>query len=142
MLNHFIYCTNLLTGTKPQNESIMNLLTKNLANKKSIIYEDDEDRYLKPAPNSHRQLQNLKEPPKQAYTEPPQSQRFLSNDNDMRLEDIGSPLGFVPFMRTDEFLNPAHAASPIPPSREASAVKNEREKARNVFNLCEITLKN
>ena len=120
-------------GTKPQTESIMNLLTKNLANKNSIIYEDDEDRYLKPAPNSHRQLQHIKEPPKQTYNEQPQSQRFLSNENDLRLEDIGgSPLGFVPFMRTDEFLNPAHAASPIPPSREASAVKNEREKARNV----------
>jgi len=107
-----------------QGESILNLLTKkNLSN--NVIYEDDEDRYLRPVDNSERGRN--------------QGQmgvsRFSRTEReDMRVEDMGgSPMGFVPFMRTDEFLDPAHAASPVPPSRESSAIKQDREKARQAY---------
>ena len=87
-------------------ESILNLLTKNLA--ANTIYEEDEDLY-----NSRQKNK---------------TNRILSNLDD----GDNSNFGFVPFMRTNEFLDPAHAASPVPPSRESSAVKKEREKARQV----------
>lgn len=96
----------------------MNLLNKNLT--KNVIYEDDEDKYLKPSRNQNRELND--------------HLRSSRDQNDMRVEDLGgSPLGFVPFMRTDEFLDPAHAGSPIPPSRESSAIKQERDKARKAY---------
>ena len=115
-------------GVKPQNESIMNLLTKNLS--KNIIYEDDEDKYLKAAPQMDSQRNRKPQQPNKY-----DSQMMMSNRNEssLRIEDVGSPVGFVPFMRTNEFLDPAHAASPIPPSRESSAIKHDREKARKVL---------
>lgn len=132
------------SSTQQQNgESIMNLLNKNLTN--NVIYEDEEDRYMRHGPtnapltdynnrggqSNHNHGKQIRE-----FDQPPTS-RYSRTDNDMRIEDIGSPLGFVPFMRTDEFLDPAHAASPVPPSRETSAIKNDREKARNVsFVVC------
>ena len=110
---------------KPQGESIMNLLTKNISN--NVIYEDDEDRYLKP----REPQRNIN---KQSYDfEPVATARFSRNDHDLRVDDMGSPVGFVPFMRTNEFLDPAHAGSPVPPSRESSAVKQDREKARRAY---------
>ena len=94
------------------------------------IYEEDEDLYvnrnnLKHQNQNQNQNQNQKgsikgfQPPKRMYLE----------------EDVSGSVnngGFVPFMRTNEFLDPAHAASPVPPSRESSAVKRDREKARQV----------
>ena len=116
-------------GVKPQNESIMNLLTKNLS--KNIIYEDDEDKYLKaPPPMDSQRNRKTHQPNKYDSQMMMMSNR---NESSLRIEDVGSPVGFVPFMRTNEFLDPAHAASPIPPSRESSAIKHDREKARKVF---------
>jgi hypothetical protein len=93
-------------GLNKGQESILNLLTKNLAS--NTIYEEDEDLY-----NSRQKKK---------------SNKILSNLDD----GDNSNFGFVPFMRTNEFLDPVHAASPVPPSRESSAVKREREKARQV----------
>ena len=116
------------SSSQQNGESIMNLLNKNLKN--NTIYEDEEDRSVSHGPtNDYRGTQNHKQI--RDFDQAPAS-RYSRADNDMRIEDIGSPLGFVPFMRTDEFLDPAHAASPIPPSRETSAIKQEREKARSV----------
>ncbi len=110
-------------NSKPsQGESILNLLTKkNLSN--NVIYEDDEDTYLRPAQSINQGGRNLG------------ASRFSRNErDDLRVEDMGgSPMGFVPFMRTDEFLDPAHAGSPVPPSRESSAMKQDREKARQAY---------
>jgi hypothetical protein len=99
-------------NSKPQTESIMNLLTKNLA--ANPIYEEDEDMFLnkeaKPNENYDLQLRN----------------GSLSSFGD------NSNRGFVPFMRTNEVLDPVHAGSPVPPSRESSAIKQNRDKARQV----------
>lgn len=92
---------------KTQNESIMNLLNK----KKTLedpIYEEDEDLYL----NNNLNLKN----------------------QDLVNIDENYSQGYVPFMRTNEILDPIHACSPVPPSRESSATKRDREKARQVSN--------
>ncbi|CAF0907856.1 unnamed protein product [Brachionus calyciflorus] len=98
-------------SNKQQTESIMNLLTKNLAS--NPIYEEDEDMFLKetkPKGNYDLQLKNSS---------------FSSFGDSNR--------GFVPFMRTNEVLDPVHAGSPVPPSRESSAIKRDREKARQAY---------
>jgi hypothetical protein len=120
---------NLQTTNKPyqqqhQQESIMNLLTRNLAN--NPIYEEEEDAYL----NAQRKLKHSTQANKQQ-----QQAKVLANLHSSSMEDLSIKNGFVPFMRTDEFLNPAHATSPVPPSRESSAIKREREKARQVIFL-------
>ena len=122
---------------KPQQESIFNLLGKNLA--ANTIYEEDEDSYANP----HRQLQNngkkasITTSQQNHHPTPqmPQQQQqlFQSPKNVNSSLDDYSNIGFVPFMRTNEFLDPTHAGSPVPPSRESSAVKENREKARQVF---------
>lgn len=95
---------------KPQTESILNLLTKNLA--ANPIYEEDEDMFL--------------------------NNRNANDNYDLKLNNnsyssFGENRGFVPFMRTNEVLDPVHAGSPVPPSRETSAAKRDREKARQVI---------
>jgi hypothetical protein len=96
-------------------ESIMNLLTKNLAT--NTIYEEDEDMYL----NNQKSNKNH-----------PSNHRSTNNQLSSSYEDMNHQNGFVPFMRTNEFLDPTHAGSPVPPSRESSAIKRDREKARQV----------
>lgn len=97
------------SSKQPHQESILNLLTKNLAS--NPIYEEDEDMYLKNNNN------------KPSYAGARGSNSSLSELNS----------GFVPFMRTNEVLDPVHAGSPVPPSRETSAIKRDREKARQVL---------
>jgi hypothetical protein len=87
-------------------------LTKNLA--KNTIYEEDENLHESNNNTTQRQINQL---------------NLNLNTANQSLNDLN---GFVPFMRTNEFLNPAHAGSPVPPSRESSAVKKERERARQV----------
>lgn len=96
---------------KLQNESIMNLLNKNLS--KDPIYEQDEDLYLNNNYSSNIVNLNIK-------------------DQDLMNADENYSHGYVPFMRTNEILDPIHACSPVPPSRESSAIKRDREKARQV----------
>lgn len=93
-----------------QNESILNLLSKNLAN--NPIYEEDEDLYL----NDHHRINK---------SDSKVIDNFYNNEDN-------SNYGFIPFMRTHEILDPIHAGSPVPPSRESSATKRDREKARQV----------
>ena len=119
--------------TKPQQESIFNLLGKNLA--ANTIYEEDEDQT-----NHHRQQNQRNQANNFNQNEPTQrNQSQVSNHQQQHNKNVNSGLedfsdtGFVPFMRTNEFLDPTHAGSPIPPSRESSAVKENREKARQVF---------
>lgn len=97
-------------------ESILNLLNRNLA--KNTIYEEDEDAYLR----------------KKSFASNNRDRRAENNYSpEIMLDELStSPRGFVPFMRTNEFLDPAHSDSPVPPSRESSAVKRSRDKARQV----------
>ncbi|RNA02956.1 hypothetical protein BpHYR1_045010 [Brachionus plicatilis] len=104
------------SDNKVQTESIMNLLGKNLA--KTPIYEEDEDLYLHQNYPSKIADLNIKDP-----------SFFNGEENSSR--------GFVPFMRTNEILDPVHAGSPVPPSRESSAVKRDRERARQ---MCKIEI--
>lgn len=106
--NQVDYRKSNLGNNNKQTESILNLLTKNLAS--NPIYEEDEDLYL------NNQNKNV-------------HKRQVNNSN---LDDGYSNRGFVPFLRTNEVLDPVHAGSPIPPSRESTAVKRDREKARQV----------
>jgi hypothetical protein len=99
-----------------QPESIMNLLTKNLAS--NTIYEEDEDMYLNNQKSNHKNHTS--------------HNRLSNNQLSSSYEDLNHQNGFVPFMRTNEFLDPTHAGSPVPPSRESSAIKRDREKARQV----------
>jgi len=113
-------------NVKKPTESVLNLLTKNLA--ANTIYEEDEDRY-----SSHHDpyLQN-----KNLFNGGNNNNnRLLTNRSNSSRDDIEYKNGFVPFMRTNEFLDPVHATSPIPPSRETSAIKRDREKARQVMPL-------
>ena len=100
------------TISKPHTESIMNLLNRNVA--KNTIYEEDEDQYLRSNRNNGRHGMKT------------------SGRSSPGFDDLGSPTGFVPFLRTHEVLDPAHSDSPVPPSRESSAVKRSRDKARQV----------
>lgn len=125
-------------GSKKSNggggESMLNLLTKNLA--RNTIYEEDENEGMNH--HHHHQNQNhgqaflTQQAPIRNPPPPPQQHQQPMSSNRSELEN---EFGFVPFMRTNEFLNPAHAGSPIPPSRESSAVKREREKARQVKSI-------
>lgn len=97
-------------------ESIMNLLNnRNLATK--TIYEEEDDNDELNDRNRHKTTNTQR--------------RLMRHGSD---ENTGknSNMGFVPFMRTDEFLDPAHATSPCPPSRESTATRRDREKARQV----------
>jgi hypothetical protein len=133
--NDFKNNSNNSGPSKPQQESIFNLLGKNLA--ANTIYEEDEENQT----NHHRQNyqkhqatnfnSNVNEPTQRNQSQVSNQQNHIKNVNS-RLDDY-SDTGFVPFMRTNEFLDPTHAGSPIPPSRESSAVKENREKARQVF---------
>lgn len=104
-------------------ESIMNLLTKNLA--ANPIYEEDEDKYLTTRNTNVNTEANLN------YSN--NNNNNLKSGSNSSLEELHSGRGFVPFMRTNEILDPVHAGSPVPPSRESSAIKRNREKARQVF---------
>ena len=103
---------NFEKNKQQNNESVLGLLNKNLAT--NTIYEEDEDK----ANQFYKPKQNRQEDNK-------------SNMINSARSDFEN--GFVPFMRTNEFLDPVHATSPIPPSRETSAIKRDREKARQVF---------
>ncbi len=120
-------------------ESILNLLTKNLA--KNTIYEEDENEQQPTFEQNHNQRNTNQQ--QQQPNRNSNQQAMLSNRSDNQLNRSGnftgnlSPndFGFVPFLRTNEFLNPAHAGSPVPPSRESSAVKKDRERARQVNSI-------
>jgi hypothetical protein len=121
---------NISSFSKPQQESIFNLLGKNLA--ANTIYEEDEvsgDVYAKPP--HHLQSNNN-------YNQSHRSQHVAAaaapKNVNSSFDDYNNS-GFVPFMRTNEFLDPTHAESPIPPSRESSAIKQNRDKARQVLFL-------
>jgi hypothetical protein len=113
------------SSSNTKQESIMNLLNnRNLRNKP--IYEEDNDNDNDDLYNKNRAKTNTQRRLKQSR----------QNDDD---SGKNSNMGFVPFMRTDEFLDPAHAASPVPASRESTATNRNREKARQVgsfFFLC------
>lgn len=105
-------------------ESIMKLITKNLAS--NPIYEEEEDNFIN---------NNVENPEGNAKNEINENINLSNvyNSNSSSLEDLLlSNRGYVPFMRTNEILDPVHAASPIPPSRESSAIKRSRDKARKV----------
>ena len=127
------------SGNKPQQgESILNLLNKNLAN--NTIYEEDEDQFAA-NPNMNRYTHrgnagggHLVPQQSNRQVSEPQKTNKNSNSNNSSLDEAAfGQNGFVPFMRTNEFLDPKHAGSPVPPSRESSAVKRDREKARQVY---------
>jgi hypothetical protein len=102
------------TRQENKGESILNLIPRHGANRAiKTLYEVDED-----------ELNDIKEKGVLRH-----NQQRISYSNE---RDSDSSLSFVPFMRTNEFLNPAHAASPVPPSRESTATKQERDKARQV----------
>jgi hypothetical protein len=116
-------------------ESILNLLTKNLA--KNTIYEEDEDRSMMDLPppaqdNHNRTHHNRNQQQQQQLLLSNRSDNNNNNNPNFNFELNPNDFGFVPFLRTNEFLNPAHAGSPVPPSRENSAQKRERERARQV----------
>jgi hypothetical protein len=105
-----------------QKESVMKLISKNLAS--NPIYEEDEDLYI------NKNVDNSEEAGK---NEGLRNKINENNSNSSSIEDLFvANRGYVPFMRTNEILDPVHAASPIPPSRETSAIKKGREKARQV----------
>jgi hypothetical protein len=94
---------------KAQEETIFNLLNNLKQNQQQVgnedVDEDDQSTHFAASTNTQRRLRQ-------------------SNDT--------FKSGFVPFTRTDEVLNPAHATSPCPPSRESTATKFNRDKARKV----------
>jgi hypothetical protein len=114
-----------------QKESILNLLTKNLAS--NPIYEEDEDQYVN---NNTTNKNNGRREDPQDLNEANNTNKntnYLSKSNSSSIEDLLlSNRGYVPFMRTNDLLDPVHAGSPVPSSRESSAVKKSREKARQV----------
>ena len=133
--------SNNIGASKTQQESIFNLLGKNLA--ANTIYEEEEETH----PNQHRQtnqkhqINNYNQSSNEAINTVRSQAQSQHHFNQPQLKNVNSTSslddylnnGFVPFMRTNEFLDPTHAGSPIPPSRESSAVKENREKARQVF---------
>lgn len=121
------------SGNKPQQgESILNLLNKNLAT--NTIYEEDEDQFAtNQNVNRYTNRGNINLP-QQTHRQVSDQQKSNKNSNSNNSSlDLDGQNGFVPFMRTNEFLDPKHAGSPVPPSRESSAVKRDREKARQVY---------
>jgi len=111
------YLNNNESNNTKKNESVLSLINKkNFAT--NTIYEDEEDRY------------SYKQTPKNSV---PNGKLLTNRSNSSRDDSDFNKNGFVPFMRTNEFLDPVHAKSPIPPSRESSAIKRDREKARQVF---------
>ena len=109
------YHSNKSSNNATKQESIMNLLQNHNLRNKPIYEEEDEDdhRYNRTKTNTQRRLKQSR-----------QQDDYNTGKN--------SNMGFVPFMRTDEFLDPAHATSPCPPSRESTATKRDRDKARQV----------
>lgn len=118
-INSYVPETNTNKARSQNQENVMALLNKNLG--KSVIYEEDEDRNSINQEFFNNNIVSYNNNNKSNGLKPAK----LSDSRE--LEN-----GFVPFMRTNEFLDPAHATSPIPPSRETSAIKRDREKARQV----------
>lgn len=109
-----------------QKESIMKLLTKNLA--ANPIMEEDEDLYINNNNNNRNTRGNDED--ENTRNERPTN---LNKSNSSSIEDmLMSNRGYVPFLRTNEILDPVHAGSPVPPSRESSAIKKGRDRARQV----------
>jgi hypothetical protein len=110
----------------PKQESIMNLLNNhNLRNKP--IYEDDFNDYEDDNDDGYGNHRRTKTNTQRRLKS--QSKRNIDFDPSGK----NSNMGFVPFLRTDEFLDPAHATSPVPPSRESTATKRDRDRARQVI---------
>ena len=109
---------------------IMNLLNNHNLRNKAINEDnyndydyngDDDDGY-----GNHRRVNNKTNTQRRLKS---QSKRNIDFDPSGK----NSNMGFVPFLRTDEFLDPAHATSPVPPSRESTATKRDRDRARQVI---------